>query len=111
MEHITRTTNNGDPYMSRYNLPVNSTDMMVGSKAKNTALTDKQWQSLYRGVYTDPCTTGRAAIKIVKPLNYFGINHFIPTSTAQRYYVGLPTGSTKSPLPPLMPKRQFTMSG
>lgn len=111
MEHVTRTTNKGDNYMSRYNLPVNSTDMMVDSKAKNTALKEKQWQSLYRGVYSDPYTTGRGAIKFVKPLNYFGINHYIPTPTTQRYYVGLPTGSTKSPLPPLMPKKQYTMCG
>lgn len=111
MEYITRTTNKSDPYMARYNLPVDSTEMMVESKAKNTALKEKQWQSIYRGVYSDPCTTGRAAIKFVKPVNYFGYAHYIPTPTKQQYYVGLPTGGGKDPLPPLLPPRQFTMSG
>ena len=111
MEHVTRTTNNGDPYMTRYNLSVNSTDMMTDAKANNTTLKEKQWQSLYKGVYTDPCTTGRAAIKFVKPLNYFGINHYIPTPTKQLYNVGLPTGGGKDHFPPLLPPKKYSMSG
>lgn len=111
MEKVTRTTNNGDPYMARFNKQVNSTEMMVDSKAKNNALKEQQWQSLYRGVYSDPFTSGRAAIKISSTLNKYGYNHFVPTSTRQLYNVGLPTGGGKDPLSPLIPPRKYSMSG
>lgn len=111
MERVTRTTNAGDPMMARHSLKVNHGDREKYSKTNNEANKEKQWQSMYRGVWSDPYTNGRAAIKFVKPLNYYGINHFTPLPTRQLYLTGLKTGGGRDPLPPLLPPRQFTMCG
>jgi hypothetical protein len=111
MEAVTRTTNAGDPFMTRHNLPVDSTDMMVNEKAKNTQRSNEHYQSLYKQVFSDPYTNGRAAIKISSPLNKFGMAHFIPTPTRSLYNVGLPTGGGRDPLKPLIPPKKHSMCG
>lgn len=115
MDKVARTTNVSDNYMMRYNLPVDQTAREHYSTTNNNLNAERKYLDLYRGVWSDPCTNGRAGMKLTdpinKPRNYFGIAHFIPTPTRQLYHVGLPTGSTKSPLPDWKPPKQYTMCG
>jgi hypothetical protein len=111
MDTVTRSTNEGDPFMTRHNLPVDHSEMMVNEKMKNTQLSKEHYNNLYRAVWSDPFTNGRAAIKISSPLNKYGMNHFIPTPTRTLYNVGLPTGGGRDPLPPLIPPKQYSMCG
>jgi hypothetical protein len=109
MERVARTTNESEPMMSRYNLPVDSTSMMTTGKAKNNTLKEQQYQSLYKPVHGDPWVNGKASIKLASTNNYVGINHFEPTPTTQLYNVGLKTGGGRDVLPPLIPPKTYSM--
>jgi hypothetical protein len=98
--------------MSRYDQTVNNGTMEAYSKMMNNARTQDHYQSIYRNVWSDPITSGRAAIKISQPENYYGIDHFIPTPQRQLYNTpGLPTGRGVDPLPPLKFPKLYSMSG
>ena len=108
MERVRRTTNEGLP---DYYQQVQFTDMHKSHTTKNNSKKEEHFQSLHKPIFSDPCTSGRAAIKISSPLNKFGVNHFFPTPTRVLYNTGLPTGGGRDPFPPLRMPNKYSMSG
>ena len=107
MDKVTKVTNARDPMLETVDTGI----MMANMTSKNKAHTEQRYQNLYKPIYSDPFTTGRAAIKISSSLNKFGVNHFSPTPEGQTYNVGLSTGGGKYPFPPQTPRSRCSMSG
>lgn len=80
----------------------NYTQSMIRAVYGNQAAAEKNIQSMYKTVYSNPTVTGRSSIRHTSINNYFGYLHIYPTDPRVLYHVGLPTGGGRDVFPPLL---------
>jgi hypothetical protein len=86
-------------------------ETMKNSEYANKMAAEKNFQGLYKTVYSNPTVTGKVSQRFVAPWNYSGYLNICNKDPSVKYNVGLPTGGGVDVFPPLLPPKKFSLSG